>query len=103
MIWFEGPPFKFKKSSKMHSNSIYALRFSPNGDFLVTVSADKRIFLYDGKSGDLVREIASDQGHGRSITGLAWIDETHFITSGNDTTLKLWNVAGDGNHSTFRI
>jgi WD40 repeat protein len=32
VAWFEGPPFKFKKSLKEHSKFINCVRFSPNGE-----------------------------------------------------------------------
>lgn len=94
IFWYEGPPFKFKKSSKQHTNSIYAIKYNKEGDHFVTVGADKKIFLYDGKTGDLVKEITSDNPHTRSITGVSWINNNTFVTSSNDTTLKIWNFEG---------
>lgn len=67
----------------------------------MTGSSDKKLFLYDGKTGDLVKEIKADLNHTRSITEIAWVNETHFITSSNDTTIKLWNL--DGLVKTFII
>ncbi|GAT99068.1 66 kda stress protein putative [Entamoeba histolytica] len=48
--WFEGPPFKFKKSMKdIHSRFINCGRFSPDGSLCVCVSSDKSISVFDGK------------------------------------------------------
>jgi len=94
VCWYEGPPFKFKKSSKQHTNFVFATRFSPNGDFFVTSSSDKRIFLYDGKTGDEIKEIITDLPHTRRVTEISWINDTTFVTSSNDTTLRVWNIDG---------
>ncbi|CAD8068738.1 unnamed protein product [Paramecium sonneborni] len=101
ICWFEGPPFKFKKSIKQHNNSIFSIKYNKCGDHFVSVGADKKVFLYEGKNGEVVKEISTDSPHTRSITGVSWINDTSFITSSNDTTLKVWNF--DGLIKTLKI
>ncbi|CAK93071.1 unnamed protein product (macronuclear) [Paramecium tetraurelia] len=101
VCWFEGPPFKFKKSMKQHNNSILQIKYNQSGDHFVSVGADKKIYLYEGKTGEVVKEITTDSPHTRSITGVSWINDTTFVTSSNDTTLKVWNF--DGLLKTLKI
>ncbi|KAM3142087.1 hypothetical protein pb186bvf_005741 [Paramecium bursaria] len=97
--WYEGPPFKFKRSSKQHTNFVNTIRFNKSGDLFVSGSSDKKLFLYDGKTGEEIKEIVSD--HTRSITEISWITDQSFITSSNDTTLKIWTL--DGLQKTLKI
>ena len=41
--WFEGPPFKFKKSIKEHSRFVNCVRFSPDGNRWASASSDKKV------------------------------------------------------------
>jgi WD repeat-containing protein 1 (actin-interacting protein 1) len=52
MGFFGGPPFKLVKTHKGHSSFINSVRFNPEGTLLATVSADRKILLYNGKEGD---------------------------------------------------
>lgn len=38
VYWYEGPPFKFKKSSKQHSNFVNSVRFNKSGELFVSAS-----------------------------------------------------------------
>lgn len=69
------------------------VRFNKSGDLFVSGSSDKRLFVYDGKTFDEIKEIQGDP-HTRSITEVSWIDDATFITSSNDTTLKMWSLDG---------
>ena len=31
------------------------------------------------------------------MTGVSWLDDKEFVTSSNDTTLKVWNVNNEDN------
>lgn len=100
--WYEGPPFKFKMSLKEQSKFVNCVRFSPDGNFLVTVSSDKTICLYDGKSGDLVRKFAENDGHKGGIYSVAWSpDSKKVVTASADKTCKLWNVDTGACEKTF--
>lgn len=95
VAFFEGPPFKFKKSSKQHTNYLMCLRYNRSGELFVTGSSDRKMYLYEGRDCGELREVKSAQPHTRTVTGVAWLDEGSFATSSNDTTVKLWAVSGD--------
>ena len=52
-----GPPFKFKMTKTEHTRFVQSVRYSPNGDFFATGGFDGKVFLYDGKSSELIGEL----------------------------------------------
>ncbi|KAJ3694401.1 hypothetical protein LUZ60_009881 [Juncus effusus] len=96
--FYEGPPFKFKLSSREHSNFVNCVRFSPDGTKFITVSSDKKGLIYDGKTGDKIGELSSENGHTGSIYALSWSpDSKHVLTVSADKTAKIWEISEDGN------
>jgi WD40 repeat protein len=57
VAFYEGPPFKFSKSSKLHSNYVTCLRYNPTGELLVSGSTDKKLFVYNGKDLSTIGEV----------------------------------------------
>jgi WD40 repeat protein len=54
-----------------------------------SVSRDRRILVWDLRSGAIVRAI---EGHERDVLSIC-ADEHHFYTSGDDSTLRVWDIA----------
>lgn len=67
---FEGPPFKFKMTKQDHSKYVQAVRYSPNGELLASAGFDGKLFLYDGKTSELVSQIG-DPAHKGGIYGVS--------------------------------
>ncbi len=92
LVFYHGAPFKFNASLKKHNRFIYGAAFSPDGASLVSVGADKNIWLYDGKTGEAKGQIGENEHRG-SIFSVSWAkDSTHFVTSSADQTVKIWDV-----------
>ena len=51
MKFYDGPPYKFAGSKKSHTNFINELKYNSNGSLVVSVSSDRKIVLYEGKTG----------------------------------------------------
>jgi WD40 repeat protein len=98
---YEGPPFKFKQNNNnLHNNFVNCVRYSPNGDFAVSVGSDKLMCLYDGKSGDLLDKFPVE--HKASIYSVCWSpDGTQLLTSSADKTVILWDLATKTARKTF--
>ncbi|KPI45947.1 uncharacterized protein AB675_929 [Cyphellophora attinorum] len=75
LVFYQGPPFKFSDipGRGNHTNFIYGVGFSPDGTHLVSIGGDKKIYLYDGKTGAVKNEIVdSGEGHTGSIFVKIW-------------------------------
>ncbi|KAI9301642.1 hypothetical protein BJ944DRAFT_168717, partial [Cunninghamella echinulata] len=102
--FFHGVPFKYNKTIRDHTRFIHAVEFSPNGDFFVSVGADGKIFLYDGKTGDKVEELNVDDGHNGGIFSVSWSpDSTQILTSSADCTAKVWDINAKKVINTFEF
>lgn len=48
------------------------VRFSPDGGKFISVSSDKKGIIFDGKNGDKIGELSSENGHKGSIYAVSW-------------------------------
>ncbi|KAI1107064.1 WD40 repeat-like protein [Jackrogersella minutella] len=104
MCFLHGAPFKFNsKSTGLHKGFVLSTAFSPDGNTLVTVGADKRIQLYDGKTGEPTNTIGEGE-HIGSIFAVSWAqDSKRFVTASADQTVKLWDVEEGKVTQTWRF
>jgi len=102
--YYEGPPFKFKQSARDHTRFINCVRFNPDGSLYVTVGADGKAFLYDGKNGEKTGQLGGDSAHGGTIFSCSWSDDgKSLLTCSADKTVKLWDVATQTSTTTFEF
>jgi len=94
--WFEGPPFKFKSAFKEHTRFLTCVRFSPNGERVLTVGLDKKGFILDGKTGEKVGALAGGaDAHALGIYSCSWsADSTRVLTVSADKSAKIWDNQG---------
>ncbi|ORX96377.1 WD40 repeat-like protein [Basidiobolus meristosporus CBS 931.73] len=92
--FYHGAPYKFQSSISDHSRFVQDVKFSPNGEYFVSVGADFKIFLYDGKTAEKLAELSdTPDGHTGGIFAVSWSpDSTHIVTSSADMTAKIWDV-----------
>lgn len=79
---------------KSHSLTITRLSFSPDDNYLLSVSRDRKCTLW--KRGDDLKHYSkvfeNPKAHSRIIWDGAWIDNTRFATAARDKTVKIWSV-----------
>ncbi|KAI6784455.1 putative WD repeat-containing protein-like protein [Emericellopsis cladophorae] len=92
MVFYHGAPYKFHSKTESHKSFALSAAYSPDGSILVSVGADKRIQLYDGKTGEPTKQIGEGE-HTGSIFSVAWSqDGKKFTTASADRTVKLWDA-----------
>ncbi|PKS07525.1 hypothetical protein jhhlp_006129 [Lomentospora prolificans] len=104
MCFLHGAPFKFNsKADASHKSFVFGTAFSPDGSQLVTVGADKKIQLYDGKTGEPTISIG-EGGHTGSIFSVSWSqDGKKLVTASADQTVKLWDVEAQKSIQSWRF
>ena len=103
MCFLHGAPFKFAAKSDIHKGFVFGTAFSPDGSALVTVGADRRIQLYDGKTGEATKQIGEGV-HTGSIFAVSWAkDSKRFVTASADQTVRVWDAESGENVQTWRL
>ena len=104
LVFLHGAPYKFNTSLRgNHNKFIYGTAFSPDGSSLVSVGSDRRIWLYDGKTGEATKRISYSE-HSGSIFGASWDkDSKHFVTASADQTVRIWDAEAGKSIHTWRM
>ncbi|KAG0261786.1 hypothetical protein BG011_000688 [Mortierella polycephala] len=87
----DGRQFYLKNDLKGHQGAVYAVQYSPNGQYLATGSFDKTVRIWDGTTNQ--NSLYVLKGHALNISDLAWShDSTMLLSAAYDKTCKLWDI-----------
>jgi len=96
MIWSEpgeGGEWARVQVLEDHTDTIWAVCFSPDGKQLATGSSDKSINLYSFNEGSAILAHTLE-GHTNWVRSLSFSPDCKFLCSGSyDKTIKFWNPA----------
>nr|XP_019050382.1 WD-repeat protein [Kwoniella bestiolae CBS 10118]OCF29312.1 WD-repeat protein [Kwoniella bestiolae CBS 10118] len=80
---------------KEHSDPVDAMAWSPDGKTLVT-GADKNIYVWDVKSGELRPKPSSGSQHSDTISAIQWLpDGSEFVVASMDCKVVFYTPAGN--------
>ena len=90
---FDIDTLALKRGWKAHDNSVFAVRYSPDGQYLFSGSRDARLKIWDVSGGySLAQQVVA---HLYAINHLDFSpDGKHFVTCSMDRSVKVWS-AGD--------
>ena len=99
-LWDVGKGELVRSLDSLHSDTVFALRFSPDGTKLASAAADKFLKVTNVADG---KELRSFEGHTHHVMAVDWkSDGKQLITGGADKVLKLWDFDSGEQVRTLR-
>ncbi|KAL7533072.1 hypothetical protein ACHAXR_005027 [Thalassiosira sp. AJA248-18] len=73
-----------------HQQAVNHIAFSPDARFFASASFDKKVKIWNGRSGDFVNTLT---GHVGAVYQVAWSSDGRYLVSASkDSTAKLWEI-----------
>jgi WD40 repeat protein len=87
-IWEVGKGMLVRSMEAIHSDTVFGVRFSPDGSKLASAAADKFLKITNVADG---KELKSFEGHTHHVLCVDWkSDGKQLVTGGADNVLKIW-------------
>jgi WD40 repeat protein len=88
-VWDVATGKLVRSLDNLHSDTVFALRFSPDGTKLASASADKYLKVVNVADG---KELKSFEGHTHHVLAVDWSgDGKRLVTGGADSVVKVWD------------
>ncbi len=73
-----------------HVQAVNHIAFSPDGRYFASASFDKKVKIWNGKSGEFLSTLT---GHVGAVYQVAWSSDSRYLVSASkDSTAKLWEM-----------
>jgi WD40 repeat protein len=81
--------FKLANTVKIHTQNVWAVKFSPDGKLLASGAVDSTVKIWDKETGTVIKTFK----HPAGVTNLAFsADGKYLVSSSYDGVLRLWDV-----------
>lgn len=92
---FETGSYQLVHTLEAHNLTVTSMAFLPNGAYLIGVSRDRQLSLWNVTQGFKLIKIS--QAHSRIVWDCDWLsDSEHFVTGSRDKLIKLWRCQAEG-------
>jgi pSer/pThr/pTyr-binding forkhead associated (FHA) protein len=87
--------------SKVINANISAIKYSPNGSYIVAADVNGKVYIYDNE----LRQIGDYEAHNLAVTDIEFNGNRGFVTTSRDKTAKYWMMQklteGEKNYEPF--
>ena len=88
-LWEVGKGMLVRSLEALHSDTVFGVRFSPDGSKLASAAADKFLKVTRVADG---KELKSFEGHTHHVLAVDWkSDGKQLVSGGGDNVIKLWD------------
>jgi WD40 repeat protein len=88
-LWEVGKGMLVRSQDALHSDTVFGVRFSPDGSKLASAAADKFLKVTRVSDG---KELKSFEGHTHHVLAVDWkSDGKQLVSGGGDNVIKLWD------------
>lgn len=83
-------PYRLKTTLRGHRKGVAVAKFSPDGHYVASGSADTTLRIWDVESGKCVHVL---EAHLAGISTISWSPDSIMVASGSDDkSIRLWNA-----------
>jgi len=75
---------------RAHDNSVFAVRYHPNGQLLLSGGRDAHLKVWDLDR--LMEPVSNQPAHLFTINDICFLADTKFATASRDKTIKIWDA-----------